>query len=161
MSLLPVDAKPLAQMYDDVLAAGTHEPKGFLTYLIVGLVLSALFAVGAIGLAMIPSKAGERLDAERARLFTHSEAFWVRWPNNRVFEAPYDEMAGEATRCERVIEIYQRERGTNVRPATGQARKIYDKANSQIATYQAMLNSVHNAMHYAISQGRGPQLPSN
>lgn len=148
-------------MYDHVLAAGSQEPKGFLTYLTVGMVLSALFAAGAIGVGMIPSKAGERQDAERARLFTHSEAFWARWPNNRVFEAPYDELVGEATRCERVIEIYQRQRGTNVRPATGQARKIYDKANGQIAAYQAMLNSVHNAMHYAISQGRGPQPPSN
>ncbi|PEG61969.1 hypothetical protein CQY21_03175 [Mycolicibacterium boenickei] len=148
-------------MFDNVLAAGSHEPKSFLTFLTIGLVLSALFAAGAIGVAMIPSEAGERLDAERARLFTHSEAFWARWPNNRVFEAPYDELADEAIRCERVIEIYQRQRGTNVRPATGHARKIYDKANSQIAAYQAMLNSVHNAMHYAIAQGRGPQLPSN
>ncbi|MBN3512368.1 hypothetical protein JYB55_26430 [Mycolicibacterium septicum] len=148
-------------MYDQLLAAGSHEPKGFLTYLTVGLVLSALFAAGAIGVAMIPSTAGERLDAERARLFTQSEAFWARWPNNRVFEAPYDELAAEASRCARVIEIYQRQRGTNVRPATGHARRIYDKSNSQIATYQAMLNSVHNAMNYAISQGRGPQLPSN
>lgn len=158
MSLLPVDGNP---MYDHVLAAGSHEPKGFLTYLTVGLVLSAVFAAGAIGLAMIPSKAGERLDAERARLFTHSEAFWARWPGNRVFEAPYDELFVEATRCERVIEIYQRQRGTNVRPATGQARKIYDVANRQIATYQQMLATVHNAMNHAISQGRGPQLPSN
>lgn len=148
-------------MYDHVLAAGSHEPKSFLTYLTIGLVLSALFAAGAIGLSMIPSKAGERLDAERARLFTHSEAFWARWPDNQVFEAPYDELASEASRCERVIEICQGQRGTNVRPATGHARKIYDKANRQIATYQQMLATVQNAMHYAISQGRGPQLPSN
>ncbi|CDP85917.1 MULTISPECIES: hypothetical protein [Mycolicibacterium] len=148
-------------MYDHVLAAGSHEPKSFLTYLTIGLVVSALFAAGAIGLSMIPSSADERLDAERARLFTHSEAFWARWPNNRVFEAPYDELAGEAARCARLIEIFQGQRGTNVRPATGHARKTYDKANGEIATYQAMLNSVHNAMHYAISQGRGPQLPSN
>lgn len=148
-------------MYDHLLAAGSHEPKGFLTYLTVGLVLSALFAAGAIGVAMIPSTAGERLDAERARLFTHSEAFWTWWPDNRLFEAPYGELAAEATRCARIVEILQGDRGSNVRPATGHARRSYDKANSQLASYEPMLNSLHNAMNYAISQGRGPQLPSN
>lgn len=147
-------------MFGHVLAAGSHEPKSFLTYLTVGLVLSALFAAGAIGLSVIPSKAGDREDAEKARLFTHSEAFWTRWPGNRLFEAPYDELAAEATRCARIVEILQGERGSNVRPATGHARRAYDKANTQIASYEPMLSSVHHAMNYAISQGRGPQLPS-
>lgn len=148
-------------MYVHVLAAGSYEPKSFLTYLTIGLVLSALFAAGAVGIALIPSSARDREEAEKARLFTHSEAFWARWPGNRVFEAPYDELAAEATRCARIVEILQGERGSNVRPATGHARRAYDKANNQLASYEPMLNSVHNAMHYAISQGRGPQLPSN
>ncbi|OBG89298.1 hypothetical protein A5699_14530 [Mycobacterium sp. E802] len=139
-----MDGKP---MYDHVLAAGSHEPKSFLTYLTVGLVLSALFAAGAIGLSMVPSSAGERLDAERAWLYTHSEAFWARWPNNRVFDAPYEELAAESARCERVIEICQGQRGTTVRPAYGAARESYDQSNSQIATYQHMLSTVHNAMN--------------
>lgn len=144
-------------MYDHVLAAGSHEPKSFLTYLTIGLVASALIAAGAIGLSMIPSSAGGQPDAERARLFTHSEAFWARWPNNRVFEAPYGELAAGASRCARLIGIFQRQRGTNLRPASGPTREVYDESNRQIATYQAMLN----AMNYAVSQGRGPQLPSN
>ncbi|WP_135452035.1 hypothetical protein [Mycobacterium sp. DL99] len=85
--------------------------------------------------------------------------FWIRWPKYRLFEAPYDQLAAEGARCERVIEIYQRQRGTNIRPAPGPAREVYDEANHQIAVYQGMLGTVQNAMHYAASQGRGPQQP--
>lgn len=144
-------------MLDQVLAVSSRGPMTFATFMAVGLVVSAIVVAVFIAIAMIPSAAGERLDAERARLFTHSEAFWARWPNNRVFEAPYDELAGEAIRCERVIEIYQRQRGTNVRPASGPARQVYDESNRQIATYQGLLAAVQ----HAIAQGRGPQLPSN
>ncbi|CRZ16583.1 hypothetical protein [Mycolicibacterium neworleansense] len=157
MSLFPADGKP---MFDRMLAVGPHEPKSFATLLTIGLVISAFCVAVFVLIALIPSTARDREDAEKARLFTHSEAFWARWPGNGLFEAPYDQLAAEATRCARIVEIFQGERGSNVRPATGHARRAYDNAEIQLASYEPMLNSVHNAMNYAISQGRGPQLPS-
>lgn len=146
-------------MFDEVLAVGSHEPKSFVTYLTIGLVLSALFVGGVALVAMVPSTAGERLDAERAHLYTHSAAFWARWPYGRLLEASYDELASEATRCDRIVEILQRQRGSNTRPARGRARQSYDEISGQIANFQSMVTSVRNAMNYVATQDRGPRQP--
>lgn len=143
-------------MVEDILADASHEPKSFVTYLVVGLAISAVIVVVFVAIVLIPSAAVEQSATERARLYINSELFWMRWPKYRLFEAPYDQLAAESARCERAIAIHQRRRGTNIRPGPGPAREAYDEANRQIATYQDMLGTVQHAMSYAISQGRGP-----
>ncbi len=144
-----------------VLASGSHTPLSFTAIVVFGLGLSAVLGAINVVAGLLPSTAADRLDAERARLYTHSEAFWARWPNNRVFEAPYADLAAEATRCGRLVEIFQEKLSSNKRPEPGPFRGIYDEAHRHLPVYQHMLGTVRAAMNYAVSQGRGPQLPSN
>ncbi|WP_441962903.1 hypothetical protein [Mycolicibacterium houstonense] len=146
-------------MIDQVLASSSDRALSFTTIVTVGLVLSAVFVAVFIGIAMLPSTKADRVDAERARLFVQSEAFWGRWPHNRLYEAPYAELAAEATRCARLIEIFQETLSYGKRPDPGAFRGMYDEAGRSLPAYQHLLNSVHTAMNYAISQGRGPQQP--
>lgn len=143
-------------MIDQVLAS-SNPPVSFNTFVVIGLVISAAWIAMAVVAACLPSTAADQLDAERARLYTHSEAFWGRCPNHRLYEAPYQELAAEAARCARLVDIFQEKLSSNKRPDPGPIRGMYDEANRHLPAYQHMLNSVHTAMNYAISQGRGPQ----
>lgn len=102
-----------------------------------------------------------------ARLYTHSSAFWARWPGDRLWGAPYEELAAEADRCNELIGYVgeKRMRLPLRRSARTGAKAIHAEFRQQLereeAMYQQMLATVRSAMNYAISQGRGPQLPSN
>lgn len=98
---------------------------------------------------------------ELARLMTHSSMFWVRWPHDRIWSAPYGELAAEADRCESIIGyVHSKRRSPGKRFGDAVSRHNYN-VEREIATYQHMLGTVRAAMNYAVSQGRGPQLPSN
>ncbi|MGV0811237.1 hypothetical protein ABQF34_04705 [Mycolicibacterium boenickei] len=126
--------------------------------LVAGIGMSAFIA----GVVWYSGRASYRT---LARLYTHSSAFWARWPGDRLWVAPYEELAAEADRCNELIG-YVGEKRMRL-PLRGPARKraeaIHAEFRQQVereeAMYQGMLNSVHAAMHYAISQGRGPQQP--
>ncbi|OLP00874.1 hypothetical protein BVU76_18220 [Mycolicibacterium porcinum] len=139
--------------------ASSNPPVSFTALVVIGVVISVVLLAMAIVAMLWPSTAADQLDVERARLYTHSEAFWGRWPNNRLFEAPYAELAAEATRCARLIEIFQEKLSSGERPERGPFRGMYDEASRNLPMYQSMLATVHSAMNYAISQGRGPQQP--
>lgn len=87
--------------------------------------------------------------------------FWLRWPHDRIWSVPYGELAAEADRCESIIGyVHSKKRSSGKRFGDAVSRYNYN-VEREIATCQGLLNSVHSAMHYAVSQGRGPQLPSN
>lgn len=98
---------------------------------------------------------------ELARLMTHSSMFWARWPHDRIWSAPYGELAAEADRCESIIGyVHSKKRSPGKRFGDAVSQHNHH-VEREIATYQGLLAAVRSAMHYAISQGRGPQLPSN
>lgn len=102
---------------------------------------------------------------KRARLYTSSSAFWARWPGERVWVAPYDELAAEASRCEQILgsmglippQYDRKESGPVVQADDA------DKGNQRVvregASFRAKRGAVLQAMSHAISQGRGPQAP--
>jgi len=103
---------------------------------------------------------------ELALLYTHSSAFWARWRGDRLWMAPYNELAAEAQRCEELVRSVGDKRlyiGLRRGPAKKQAQDLRAEFRRQIdreiATYQGMLVTLHSAMNYAVAQGKGPQLP--
>ena len=93
---------------------------------------------------------------EMGRLLTHSSAFWARWPNDRIWSAPYGELAAEADRCQSIIGYVSMKKPTSKRAET-ELVEVIQRVEREEAMYQNMLATVHSAMNYAISQGRGPQ----
>ncbi|MCV7336898.1 MULTISPECIES: hypothetical protein [Mycolicibacterium] len=102
-----------------------------------------------------------------ARWYAHSSAFWARWSGDRLWAAPYPELVAEARRCEDLINNLD-----SKRPFMGPKAVLVDRKRArelragfrqdverEIATYKGLLAAVHNAMHYAVGQGRGPQVP--
>lgn len=96
---------------------------------------------------------------DMAQLMTQSSMFWARWPHDRIWSAPYGELAAEADRCEVIVAYVKRQKeppGKRI----DEARTAFNKhVDREIATYEGMLAAVRNAMNYAVSQGRGPQQP--
>ncbi len=94
---------------------------------------------------------------DMAQLMTHSSMFWARWPHDRIWSAPYGELAAEADRCEVIVAYVERQKeppGKRVHDAPA----VFDQhIDREIAAYQGMLATVRNAMNYLNSQGRGPQ----
>ncbi|WP_066900077.1 hypothetical protein [Mycolicibacterium houstonense] len=129
-----------------------------ITFLVAGIGGSAFFA----GVVWYSGRASYRT---LARLYTHSSAFWARWPGDRLWVAPYEELAAEADRCNELVG-YVGEKRMRL-PLRGPARKraepIHAEFRQQLereeAMYQSMLATVHAAMNYATAQGRGPQAP--
>lgn len=96
---------------------------------------------------------------DTAQLMTHSSMFWARWPHDRIWSAPYAELALEAHRCE-VIVAYVENKKRSTGKRVDDARAAFNQhMDREIAAYQGMLAAVRNAMNYAVSQGRGPQSP--
>lgn len=101
-----------------------------------------------------------------AQLYTHSSAFWARWPGDRLWSAPYDELAAEANRCHELIRsvgdkrLYlSRKKGRAKKQVEVLRAEFREQIDREIAHYQGMLATVGNAMNYAVSQGRGPRQP--
>jgi hypothetical protein len=98
-----------------------------------------------------------------ARLYTFSSAFWARWPGQRLWVAPYDELAAEAARCEEILG------GMGLKPPDYAPREnnpaVQDdgahRGNRRIdrdgATFRAKRGAVLRAISQAMAQGRGPQ----
>lgn len=127
--------------------------------LVCGIGSSAFFA----GVMWYSRRASYR---ELALLYTHSSAFWARWPGDRLWVAPYDELAAEADRCDHLFRtVGEKSMRLPVKrgPARKQAEALHAEFSEQVerekVMYQHMLGTVHSAMNYAISQGRGPQQP--
>lgn len=137
--------------------------EGSVPFAIIGLATVIGGAAFFFGIDWYSRKASYR---ELARLYTHSSAFWARWPGDRLWLAPYDELAAEADRCEELIRSVGDKR-LYVRGKNGPAKKraedlratFREQIDREIATYEGMLAAVRNAMNHAVSQGRGPQQP--
>ncbi|MGV0836284.1 hypothetical protein [Mycolicibacterium thermoresistibile] len=80
-------------------------------------------------------------DADQAAFMHESAAFRARWPGERLWSAPYDEVKAEAVRCWRIIDILQ------------QRNRKYQYANvainNQAAEIHGWLLTVHQAMNVA------------
>lgn len=127
---------------------------------LIGLATIIGSAAFFFGLDWYSRKASYR---ELAQLYTHSSAFWARWPGDRLWSAPYDELAAEANRCDELIRsvgdkrLYVgRKKGLTKKQAEGLLAEFRVQIDREIAAYQGMLAAVRNAMSYAVSQGRGP-----
>ncbi|OMC34059.1 hypothetical protein A5740_10460 [Mycobacterium sp. GA-1841] len=101
-----------------------------------------------------------------ARLYTHSSAFWARWPGDRVWMAPYGELVAEADRCNELIGYVGEKRmnlGLKRGSAKKQAKAIHAEFRQQVereeAMYQGILATLQNAMNYAVARGKGPPPP--
>lgn len=137
--------------------------EGSIPYVIVGLVATIGSAAAVLAADWNGTKVCYRT---LARLYTHSSAFWARWPGDRLWVAPYEELAAEADRCNELIGYVgeKRMRLPVRRPARKRAEALHAEFREQVerekVMYQNMLATVHSAMNYAISQGRGPQQQS-
>ncbi|OBB21562.1 hypothetical protein A5761_30060 [Mycolicibacterium setense] len=137
--------------------------EGSIPYVIVGLIATIGSAAAVLAADWNGTKVCYRT---LALLYTHSSAFWARWPGDRLWSAPYDELAAEADRCNELIRYVGEKRmrlPVKRGPARKQAEALHAEFSEQVerekAMYQHMLGTVHSAMNYAISQGRGPQQP--
>ncbi|OMC34060.1 hypothetical protein A5740_10465 [Mycobacterium sp. GA-1841] len=126
--------------------------------LIIGITCALIFFVGAWY-----SKKSEY--QKRARLYTFSSAFWARWPGERLWVAPYPELAGEAARCEDILAgmgltppHYEHEQSEPVIKAED-AQRGDQRVDRDGASFLAKRGVVLQAMTHAIAQGRGPQSP--
>ncbi|OBF44338.1 hypothetical protein A5719_07680 [Mycolicibacterium peregrinum] len=134
--------------------------EGWVPMALIGLATIIGSAAFFFGLDWYSRKASYR---ELAQLYTHSSAFWARWPGDRLWSAPYDELAAEANRCDELIRsvgdkrLYVgRKKGLTKKQAEGLLAEFRVQIDREIAAYQGMLAAVRNAMSYAVSQGRGP-----
>ncbi|OLP00876.1 hypothetical protein BVU76_18230 [Mycolicibacterium porcinum] len=99
-----------------------------------------------------------------ARLYTFSSAFWVRWPGERLWVAPYDELAAEAARCEEILgsmglkppHYVGKESGSAVQADAHESNRRVDREG---ASFRAKRGALLQAMSNAIAQGRGPRAP--
>ncbi|CDO29562.1 hypothetical protein [Mycolicibacterium porcinum] len=96
---------------------------------------------------------------DMAQLMTHSSMFWVRWPHDRIWSAPYGELAAEADRCEVIVDYIKRKKKSQRKRVDDAHAAFNQHIDHEIAAYQGMLAAVRNAMNYAHSRGRGPQQP--
>ena len=138
--------------------------EGWAPMAVIGLATITGAAAFFFGIDWYSRKASYR---ELARLYTYSSAFWARWPGDRLWVAPYGELAAEADRCDELIRSVGDKR-LNVGAKMALTEKTRAKQlqaefrgniDREIAMYQGMLAAVHNAMNYAASQGRGPHQP--
>lgn len=96
---------------------------------------------------------------DMAQLLTHSSMFWARWPHDRIWSAPYGELAAEADRCEVIVAYVERQKESPGKRADDSRDAFNQHIDREIAAYKGMLAAVRNAMNYAHSRGRGPQQP--
>lgn len=96
---------------------------------------------------------------DTAQLMVHSSMFWARWSQDRIWSAPYGELAAEADRCEVIIAYVESKKRSKGKRAAGSRAAFNQHIDRELATYQGMLDAVRNAMNYLNSQGRGPQQP--
>lgn len=96
---------------------------------------------------------------DMAQLLTHSSMFWARWPHDRIWSAPYGELAAEADRCEVIVAYVERQKESPGKRADDSRDAFNQHIDREIAAYKGMLAAVRNAMNYLNSQGRGPQQP--
>ncbi|WKG04254.1 hypothetical protein [Mycolicibacterium sp. HK-90] len=91
------------------------------------------------------------------RTLAQSSVFWARWPGDRIWSAPFGELSREAARCEEILVHLQERKEADEKMSYARPPDSRIYFYGQIATRQSMLATVHSAMNYAISQGRGPQ----
>lgn len=124
--------------------------------------IGVTFAVIFFGLAWHLKKASYQ---KAARLYTFSSAFWARWPGERLWVAPYDDLAAEAARCEEILGSmglipphYDRKESGPVVQAND-ADKSNRRIDREAPAFRAKRGAVLQAMSHAVAQGRGPQAP--
>lgn len=126
--------------------------------LAIGITCAVIFFVGA----WYTKKADYQ---KKARLHTFSSAFWARWPSERLWVAPYHELAAEAARCEEILggmgltppQYEGKESGPGVHADNG--HEVDQRIRAEGARFRAKRGAVLRAMSYAVAQGKGPQAP--
>ena len=98
----------------------------------------ALFALGAGVAYAVRRFLRKRPTAELDALMNQSAAFYGRWPEPQLSDAPHNEMMAEANRCQRLIDLLQR------RAAASKAESEY--LLGAIAGVQAWLALLHEVM---------------
>lgn len=96
---------------------------------------------------------------DMAQLLTHSSMFWARWPHDRIWSAPYGELAAEADRCEVIVAYVERQKESPGKRADDSRAAFNQHIDREVAAYKGMLAAVRNVMNYAHSRRRGPQQP--
>ena len=129
---------------------------------VTGLVSPAILIIGCLAIAFtvfmcsVDYWSSKGSYKEVARLMTHSSMFWARWSHDRIWSAPYEELAAEARRCEVIVAYVENKKRSRKR--VDDACVAFNRyVDGEITTYQGMLAALRNAMNYAVSQGRGPQ----
>ncbi len=97
--------------------------------------------------------------SDMAQLMTHSSMFWARWPHDRIWSAPYGELAAEAERCEVIVAYVERQKESPGKRADDSQAAFNQHIDREVAAYQGMLAAVRNAMNHAHARGHGPQQP--
>lgn len=127
--------------------------------LIIGITCALLFFVAAWY-----TKKSEY--QKRARLYTFSSAFWARWPGERLWVAPYPELAAEAARCEEILggmgltPPHYEPKPSDTAVKTEDAHSGDSRIERDGTDFRTKRGAVLQAMSRAVAQGRGPQSPS-
>ncbi|MBU9762732.1 hypothetical protein FR943_02540 [Mycobacterium sp. TNTM28] len=122
-------------------------------------VAMAGFAVSAI-LYWINVFGTRRVQQRQAQSLARSSLFWARWPAERFWSAPYDELAAESDRCTQIIDgLRQRRMLATPRYPTKRDQTYLQYLDNQIIDCQRVLGGVHAAMQQAVAHGRGPLQP--
>jgi hypothetical protein len=117
---------------------------------VVLMLAALLFVLGKYGASLTDSSL-----AAEARLLTASSAFWARWPQDRLWGAPYWELQAEAARCEHLASLTRARMGTG---RYGQSlSKPGDLLHRRLAAYQATHAAVLQAMAYVAQRGQPPR----
>ncbi|OMB70356.1 hypothetical protein A5741_07850 [Mycolicibacterium conceptionense] len=126
--------------------------------LLIGIPCAVILCVGG----WYSKKADYR---KAACLYTFSSAFWARWRGERLWVAPYDDLAAEAARCEEILGSmglipphYDRKESGPVVQAND-ADKSNRRIDREAPAFRAKRGAVLQAMSHAVAQGRGPQAP--
>ncbi len=91
-------------------------------------------------------RTSNQLDAEEARLTAESAQFRSRWPRQRLWQVPYEELEAEAERCWRIVFVLETRRGLARRGQDGDV-------GAKIAAVRGWITTVVNAMNTVASQG--------
>lgn len=143
----------MSVLFGDVATALQAMAWIFATVAAVGLIISAVvYCISVFGTRGVQRR--------EARLRAHSSVFWSRWSADRLWAAPYDELAAEAGRCEQIIDsLRQRQTLATSRFPTKREKLFLHYLDNQIADSRRSLSMVHSAMHYVAGQTQWPPRP--
>ncbi|MGV0836283.1 hypothetical protein [Mycolicibacterium thermoresistibile] len=133
-----------------------HAAAGVTEKVTQGIVAVLMFVVIALGFLWFRQFAVKRASIAQAPLMAESGAFCARWPADRLWSAPYMELAAEEVRCRQIIQILKSRNHSYRRGLFGYGDPMIF---SQISGFERWLVTVQSAMGHAARREQWPPPP--